>query len=169
MGGQRQGRPFYPRGSPGTHCLRGWVGPRAGLDRCGKSRPDRHSIPGPSNPWRVAIPTALSRPTLRPEYRQKSILEKPVAPTKFLLCHIPENSNFNSIRRENRKSACEFIHLCFAIARCKQRIFISLVFNWGLYLWPTLKRTGSKEVKLQDKYSILLRFIVYKFIVDPLF
>jgi hypothetical protein len=24
---------------PGTHCTGGWVGPRAGLDKCGKSRP----------------------------------------------------------------------------------------------------------------------------------
>ena len=23
----------------GTHCIGGWVGPRAGVDRCGKSRP----------------------------------------------------------------------------------------------------------------------------------
>ena len=29
----------YPREKPGTHCTGGWVGPRAGLDRCGKSRP----------------------------------------------------------------------------------------------------------------------------------
>jgi hypothetical protein len=35
------------------------VGVRAGLDRCGKSRPHRNSIPGPSSPWAVAIPTAL--------------------------------------------------------------------------------------------------------------
>jgi hypothetical protein len=27
-----------PRERPGTHCIGGWVGPRAGLDRCGKSR-----------------------------------------------------------------------------------------------------------------------------------
>jgi len=26
---------------PGTHCIGGWVGPRASLDRCGKSRPTR--------------------------------------------------------------------------------------------------------------------------------
>jgi len=32
-------RPLYPRERPGTHCIGGWVGPRAGLDRCGKSRP----------------------------------------------------------------------------------------------------------------------------------
>ena len=32
-------RPLYPRGTPGTHCIGGWVGPRAGLDGCGKSRP----------------------------------------------------------------------------------------------------------------------------------
>ena len=35
------------------------MGPRAGLDACGKSRPHRDSIPGP---YRVAIPTALSLP-----------------------------------------------------------------------------------------------------------
>ena len=30
---------FTPRERQGTHCTGGWVGPRAGLDRCGKSRP----------------------------------------------------------------------------------------------------------------------------------
>jgi len=29
-------RPFYPRERPGTHCIGGWVGPRAGLDGGGK-------------------------------------------------------------------------------------------------------------------------------------
>jgi len=38
------------------------VGHRAGLDGCGKSRPHRNSIPGPSRPWQVATPTMLSRP-----------------------------------------------------------------------------------------------------------
>ena len=32
-------RPLYPRERPGIHCTEGWVGPRAGLDGCGKSRP----------------------------------------------------------------------------------------------------------------------------------
>jgi hypothetical protein len=43
-------RPLYPRDRPGTHCTRGWVGPRAGLDVCEESRPHRDSIPGPSSP-----------------------------------------------------------------------------------------------------------------------
>jgi hypothetical protein len=51
----------------GTHCIGGWVGPSANLDGRGKSRPNRASIPGPSSPWRVAIPTQLSRP------QQKSV------------------------------------------------------------------------------------------------
>jgi hypothetical protein len=29
---------FYPQERPGTHCIGVWVGPRAGLDRGGKSR-----------------------------------------------------------------------------------------------------------------------------------
>ena len=29
---------LYPRERHGTHCTGGWVGPRAGMDSCGKSR-----------------------------------------------------------------------------------------------------------------------------------
>jgi hypothetical protein len=32
-------RPLYPWERPSTYCIGGWVGPRAGLDRCRKSRP----------------------------------------------------------------------------------------------------------------------------------
>ena len=32
-------RPIYPPVKTRTHCIGGWVGPRAGLDGCGKSRP----------------------------------------------------------------------------------------------------------------------------------
>jgi hypothetical protein len=41
-------RPLYSREIPGTLC--DWVGHRVGLDGCGKSRPHRNSIPGPSSP-----------------------------------------------------------------------------------------------------------------------
>jgi hypothetical protein len=34
-------RPFYPQKRPGTHYTGGWVGPRAGMDVCEKSRPHR--------------------------------------------------------------------------------------------------------------------------------
>ena len=36
--------PLYPKERPGTHCIGGWVEPRAGLDGCGKSRLHRDSI-----------------------------------------------------------------------------------------------------------------------------
>jgi hypothetical protein len=32
-------RPLYPQERPGTHWTGGWVGPRAGVDVCEKSRP----------------------------------------------------------------------------------------------------------------------------------
>ena len=38
------------------------MGPGAGVDRCGKSRPHRDSIPGLSSPEPVAIPTELPGP-----------------------------------------------------------------------------------------------------------
>jgi hypothetical protein len=45
-GGWSPSRPgrLYPRERPGTHHTEGWVASRAGLDRCGKSRPHRESI-----------------------------------------------------------------------------------------------------------------------------
>jgi len=43
VGGQRHApAALRPGKSSGTHCIGGWVGPRAGLDGCGKS----HPIPG---------------------------------------------------------------------------------------------------------------------------
>jgi hypothetical protein len=36
-----------PEKRPVTHYIGGWVGPRAGLDGCGKSRLHQDSIPGP--------------------------------------------------------------------------------------------------------------------------
>jgi hypothetical protein len=41
---------LYPWERPSTHRTGGWVGPRASLDRCRKSRPHRDSIPVPSSP-----------------------------------------------------------------------------------------------------------------------
>ena len=50
-GGQRHAPAALPPGKrPGAHRIGGWVGPKACLDGCGKSRPDRDSIPGPSIP-----------------------------------------------------------------------------------------------------------------------
>jgi len=43
-------RPLYPRVRPSTHCVGGWLGPRAFLDGCRKSRPHWDSIPEQSSP-----------------------------------------------------------------------------------------------------------------------
>jgi hypothetical protein len=40
VGGQRRAPAALPLGKrPSTHCIGGWVDPRASLDGCGKSRP----------------------------------------------------------------------------------------------------------------------------------
>jgi hypothetical protein len=50
VGGQRHTTAAFPLEESGTDCIGGWVGLRAGLDGCGKSRPHRNSNPGPSSP-----------------------------------------------------------------------------------------------------------------------
>jgi hypothetical protein len=64
VGGQPHAPASSPQGRPGTHSG-GWVGPLAGLEVCGRCRLHRHSILGPSSPYRIATPTAL-RPTPPP-------------------------------------------------------------------------------------------------------
>jgi hypothetical protein len=68
VGSQRHAPAALPAGKTGTHCKEGWVGPRAGLDGCGKSRSLWDSIPGPSSLYRVAIPTELSEGYILPEH-----------------------------------------------------------------------------------------------------
>ena len=52
-------RPPYPRERPDTHCIGGWVGPRVGLDGCGKSRSE---IRPPDRPARSELLYRLSYP-----------------------------------------------------------------------------------------------------------
>jgi hypothetical protein len=52
---------LYPRERPGTHYVGGWVGLRAGLDWCGKSRPlpEFDSVDRPArsqSPYRLSSP-----------------------------------------------------------------------------------------------------------------
>jgi hypothetical protein len=49
--GQHHVHAVLPRERPGTHCTGGWVGRKAGLEVCEKSRPHRDSIPGKSNTY----------------------------------------------------------------------------------------------------------------------
>jgi len=46
VGGQRHSPAALPQERPGTHCIGGWLGARAGLDECGNPRPHWDPIPG---------------------------------------------------------------------------------------------------------------------------
>ena len=75
VGGQRHSPAALPPGNrPGTHCIGDWVGPRAGLDVCGKYRLHWDSIPGPCNPQRVAMLTTLFRLTNKYVNKEINIL-----------------------------------------------------------------------------------------------
>jgi len=65
LGGQLTTQPIYPRERHDTHCIGGWVGQVwTGAENLA---PHRDPVPGPSSPYQVAIPTALSQLTLQHE------------------------------------------------------------------------------------------------------
>jgi len=68
VGGQRHAPAALPPGKTRYPLYRRLGGSQGQSDRCGKSRPHWDSIPGPSSPQRVAIPTELSRPMKRIKY-----------------------------------------------------------------------------------------------------
>ena len=79
---------LYPRERPGTHCTGGRVGPRAGLDRCGKSRPPT-GVRCPVRPARSQTLYRLRYPGNRtPGGNSKSgVLSTPfVRVTEFMYC-----------------------------------------------------------------------------------
>jgi len=54
---------LYPRERPGTHCTGRWVGRRAGLDRCGKSRSSPGFHPRTVQPIASRYTEYATRPT----------------------------------------------------------------------------------------------------------
>ena len=56
LDGQCHALAALPRERPGTHCTGGWVGPRCGMDGCGKSR-------SPTSIWSPDCPTIANHYT----------------------------------------------------------------------------------------------------------
>jgi len=56
---------LYPRERPGTYCTGGWVGPRTGLDRCGKISPPPGFDPRTVQPVASRYTDCATRPNLR--------------------------------------------------------------------------------------------------------
>ena len=82
------------------------MGARVGLDRCGKSRPYRDSIPGPSRPYSVAILTELPGPcriiVLVPNFTNFVLYESKILIS--VLNEGDEQTNTNSWLRDIRKN-----------------------------------------------------------------
>jgi len=65
---------------PGTHCLGGWVGPRAGLDRCELEISFLHgcSKSAPYSAQQLAAPTKLSQPPVSNRFFNYMILKNSI-------------------------------------------------------------------------------------------
>jgi hypothetical protein len=80
----------------GTHCIGGWVGPRASLDGCGNSSPPAPGIRSPDRPARSESLYRLSYPGPRPLHVTKlTIFWATFTKTKervliFIRCHYYE-------------------------------------------------------------------------------
>ena len=165
-------RPLDPRERPGTHCIEGWVGPRAGLDGYEKSRPHRDSIPGPSSPYRVAIPNELSRPLRilagynlnstvlrRTSWRSMGTVEQ-----SNILCDLCEAGN--RIERSHclvylyHEDTFKVVNLLFSPTHYNKILFITtpiLSFSIFLLFCPFFSSERVKEDRLDDSIDVCAR------------
>jgi hypothetical protein len=68
---------LYPRESPFTHCIGGWVGPRAGLKGCGKCHLiGIRSSDRPARSQSLYLLSYLSRATLSYRYMWLQLMQK---------------------------------------------------------------------------------------------
>ena len=115
-------RPLYSRERPGTPCIGGWVGPRADLDGCGKSRPHRdldtrtvQPVASRYTDWAITAPT----------YNRIN--------EKYLL---------------KAKSSLAVINLCFS---CKDAIW-DMKLSTHLHVVPTLRISGATRLLLPHAF-----------------
>jgi hypothetical protein len=105
----RPGR-LHPLERLGTHCTGGWVGPSAGLDMCGKSRPHRDSIP--DRPARSQSLYRLSYPAHLDSNKFSQIYGRwcaDVVRLSTLHCTVVDISVYRSVR------FVQFLGLCYVI------------------------------------------------------
>jgi hypothetical protein len=119
-------RPLYPL-SPGkrpdTHCVRGWVGPRAGLGRCGKL-----SLP----PVRYPDRPARSESLYRLSYPGPHMLNN----TQQYSVDCSRGFNFSYL-------------LSRAIINTRRRIVTEIITQrrqWVPIIWLPLGRTGAQRI-----------------------
>ena len=148
-------RPFYPRERPGTHCIGGWVGPRAGLDGCGKSRPPPGFNPRTVQPvasrctdWANPAPTTTTTTTTNnnnntcrnPE--ETSTHAAACGPVRFSHCSCLigkykrfDNHTASILRVEPN------LHITYLLGSCKQYINSNYWYN---LLDHTVTQTGPQ-------------------------
>ena len=112
VGGQRH--PLAYR--PSTHCTREGVGPTAGREGCRQYDPHRKSIREQYRPWRVAIPTELSRATPQ------------LYTVKRNWITVPNASKWRVVRhsRMSCKTSCRHFLACFKITRLTANFLLHL-------------------------------------------
>jgi hypothetical protein len=134
-------RPLYPWEIPGTHCTGGWVGPKAGLDVCEKSRPHRDSIPG------VAISTEIPGPHLvlifivniTVNTKWKKVRLGTDISVNFNMFHLTCISQIHNIQITNKMHFTGYD--IFKSHFSHQHILVAIVANFGVKLLQEYKGT----------------------------
>jgi hypothetical protein len=109
---------------PSTHCIRGWMGPSAGLNGCGKSHPTR--IRSPDRPARIQSLYVLHYPGSR----YHKIMKYFLLYLRWMFkrdCELPIKNNFNTL----------VLYYCLVRlnTRCDPNVFRQLLWNTDNFLY----------------------------------
>ena len=141
-------QPLYPRERPGTHCIGGWVGPRAGLDGCGKSRP----------------PTGIR------------FADRPASRESLYRLSYPGPFYFNAYSkilkrvRKTAKSVYQIRHVCLSVCPSVRPYGITLLPLEGFPLNFSIFRKSLEKIQItskSDKLTDTLHEDVLTFVKIP--
>ena len=123
-------RPLYPQERPGTHCIGGWVGPRAGLEGCGKI----------FAPWGIEPRTLQTMASRYVDWTGRKIL---LAFSSGLSQMLPDGnwSFIKVVQLQNcKRTHCECIYclgvnVCHCVSLC---VNVSLSDTWSVFKLLTI-------------------------------
>jgi len=160
MGQRHAPAALYPRKRPGTHCTGGWVGPRAGLDRCGKSRPHPRFDPRTVQPVASRYTDYATRPT----HRDVRSAIRPERPTAWKMLDGPQSLYGHLENRKWSNLGRNMVTTLPVIYRPPRKIYEWLV-NSVARTWLRLPQflfypLFQFQTTSRIKYSIILRYIL---------
>jgi hypothetical protein len=131
-----------------THCTEGWTDSTASLDACRKSCSYKDTIPEPSSPQQVVIPTMLSQSTKHEAMREiRECISEHRSTIKYISVHFP-----------NKPVLLMYAYIFTRISCCR---VISTVLQYSVLSLHGINICHNKALPVKVRLTSLWRIRIF--------